>query len=179
MELKKRQPGIKQQADELKRGWYPAASLWLQCEDHEEEEDVKPATTGSSIPAVEEYIVPADENFLRCPITREAFERVFDDEEGQYLYRNAVKVLVTEKADKSIFELGVDTPSAGVRYLIVNKPFIVDGWISDGRAATLNETKERYSAMGRDSTSIQRLEAALSGGDDDRDDVFVMLELVN
>lgn len=53
----------------------------------------------------EEFIVPADENFTRCPVSREMFECVWDDEEGEMMYRNAVKVFVTEAADPHLFKL--------------------------------------------------------------------------
>jgi hypothetical protein len=124
-----------------------------------------------------EYIVPADENFVRCPVSKETFDKFWDDDEGGLMYRNAVKVLVTETANKKLFDLGQPSTVEGIRYLIVRKPLIVDGWISSGLAATLSDTMERYQAMGKDGHSIKQLEIA--AGYDYGNDIFVMLELVN
>ena len=72
----------------------------------------------------EEFVVPADENFTRCPVSKEAFETVWDDEEGAFMYRNAVKVLVTDAADKDLFKLALPTDQTGMGYLIVHKPLV-------------------------------------------------------
>ena len=77
-----------------------------------------------SLGRTEEFVVPADENFTRCPVSKEAFETVWDDEEGAFMYRNAVKVLVTDAADKELFKMALPTEQTGMGYLIVHKPLV-------------------------------------------------------
>ena len=127
----------------------------------------------------EEFIVPADEHFTRCPVCKEVFETVWDEEEGEMMSRNAARVLVTEAADAGLYKLGRPTSQPSINYVIVHKLLVLDGWLEAGRADTLRRARLRYdqvmgSAAGAD------IGSALSGaaGDgEDEDDVFVMLEL--
>jgi hypothetical protein len=125
----------------------------------------------------EEFIVPADENFNRCPVSKEVFEMVWDDEEGAYMFRNAVRVLVTEAADPVLYKLGQPTAQPDVNYLIVHKPLVMDGWLQAGRAETLKGAILRYEAMGKAEEVIEALTVA-AGDDEDEEDVFVILELI-
>ena len=140
--------------------------------------------TAPAAGAAEEFVVPADENFTRCPISKEAFETVWDGDEGTFMYRNAAKVLVTEAADKDLYKLALSTDETGVGYLIVHKPLVLDGWLQTGRSATLRQAILRYEAITGSSVQKQRGQelatalAAAAGTDEDEDDVFVMLELM-
>lgn len=128
----------------------------------------------------EELICPADENFIRCPISKEVFENVWDEDEGEYMYRNAVKILITEDADAAYYKLGKPTAATGVRYIIVQKLLVLDSLLEQGKAATLSEVIERYMATGAKSRSagiyatVEKLKEASVG--DHPDDIFVMLE---
>jgi hypothetical protein len=125
----------------------------------------------------EEFVVPADEYFTRCPVSTEVFETVWDEDEGAFMYRNAVKVLVTEKADVKLFKLSKPTDVPDVQYMIVHKLLVMDGWLESGRAETLRGASLRYEAMGKGKETAEALTAA-AGDDEDGDDVFVMLELL-
>lgn len=130
--------------------------------------------------AEEEYVVPADEHFTRCPVSREVFECLWDEEEGEMMYRNAVKVLVTEAADPVMYAQAqpvpwaIDTP---VRYLIVHKLLVLDQWLSSGKAVPLQDACIRYKTTGG-ATGQQRAERLQSavGEDEDEEDIFVLLE---
>ena len=141
------------------------------------------AVSAPTAESTEEFVVPADENFTRCPVSKEAFETVWDGDEGTFMYRNAAKVLVTEAADKDLFKLALPTEEPGVGYLIVHKPLVLDGWLQTGRSATLRQAILRYEAITGSSEQKQRGQelasaiAAAAGDDEDEDDVFVMLEL--
>lgn len=142
--------------------------------------------------AQEEYILPADEHFTRCPVSREVFECVWDGAEGEMMYRNAVKVLVTEAADPALFRLAQPVPwedgAAGssaappVRYLIVHKLLVLDPWLAAGKAVPLQDALIRYKTAvnggQQGQAKADRLAAAV-GQDDDEEDVFVLLEFGN
>jgi hypothetical protein len=49
------------------------------------------ASSGAASSGVE-FIVPADEHFPRCPVSKEMFETFFDEDEGEMMFRNAAKV---------------------------------------------------------------------------------------
>ena len=146
----------------------------------------------------EEYVVPADELFTRCPVSREVFQCTWDEEEGEMMYRNACKVLLTPAADAALYKIaqpatddggaaaveGGETGDNGageVRYLIVHKPIVMDQWLGSGRAATLRDAVERYRAMSAGGGAVSgssKAELLLqAAGDDDQDDIFVLLEL--
>ena len=121
------------------------------------------------------YSVLADELFTRCPVSRERFVANFDEESGDMWYKHAAKVFVTAAADVTVFNLGKDTVHPKIRYVIVNKPLVLDSWIETGKAAKLNNTIERYEAMGgENSEKIIDLRTATAGEDEDM--CFVMLE---
>jgi hypothetical protein len=124
--------------------------------------------------STEEYIVPADENFVRCPISKEAFEKFWDDKEGEYMYRNAVKLLVTPAADERVYNLGKQTLAPSVKYLIVRKPLVMDSWIASGAATALPSAIQRYRDAGKDEMFISNLIKAAE--DEEDEDIFVLLE---
>jgi len=128
----------------------------------------------------EEYIVPADEFFTHCPVSREVFERLWDPEEGEFMFPNAARVLVTQDADAGLFKLGqplqwMDSsePQLSVRYLIVHKLLVLDQWLDTGKAVTLREAILRYERIGSHKASLLRNAAS---EDDDDDEVFVLIE---
>ncbi len=122
------------------------------------------------------FLVPADENFPRCPVSREMFECEFDEEQGEMVYLNAAKVLVaagTGGGDSSVYALGkptADEPS--VRYLVVHKVLVLDTWLALGQAASLRNAVTRYEQMSGVSGVVDRLRRA-AGEDENEDDVFV------
>ena len=144
----------------------------------------------SSTTDSEEYVVPADEYFTRCPVSRETFECFWDDQEGEMLYRNAVKVLITESADPALYALAQPIPwvdnansATAVRYLIVHKVLVLDAWLSAGRAVPLQDAVIRYKAVlnaasGGGVSGAEKAELLLQavGQDDDEEDIFVLLE---
>ena len=130
----------------------------------------------------EQFIVPADEHFTRCPVSREVFEAFFDEEEGEFMYRNAARLLVTKPADSALFNLGRETENKvpDVRYLIVHKLLVLDSLLQSGKATSLSEALQRYQAAGARVPAAlevaERLRAA-AGEEENEDDVFVMLDL--
>ena len=74
-----------------------------------------------------EMIVPADEHFTRCPVSHETFVPEWDPEEGDYMYRNAVKVLVTQQADPRLYEDSCDTGHPAIKYAIVHQKLVMEG----------------------------------------------------
>lgn len=115
----------------------------------------------------EEFVISFDENFNRCPVSRESFETFWDDDEGGLMFRNAVKVLLNESTDRALFALSKPTLSQDIRYCIVHKLLVVDGWIAEGKACALSE----FFGSNRDAF----IEAA---GEDDENDVFVVTQTV-
>lgn len=132
------------------------------------------SSAGASAHDGEEMVVPADEYFTRCPVSKEVFETVWDQEEGEIMYRNAVKVMVTEKADPALYALSRATCRDGIRYAIVHKQLVLDEWIESGRVETLSNTVLRYAAMGKPEIGTQLAEAAEES--EDEEDVFVLLD---
>jgi len=137
----------------------------------------------SRIQEDEEYIVPADEFFPRCPVSREVFEHLWDAEEGEMMYRNAVRLLVTQDADAGLFKLGQPVQwmmgsdqlphQQSVRYLIVHKLLVLDQWLDSGKAVSLQEAIQRYETIGSHKTALLR--SAVTE-DDDYDETFVLIE---
>jgi len=116
--------------------------------------------------------LPFDENFMRCPVSKESFERTFEKNEGEWMYKNASKVLVSEDADANIYKLGQSTSEPSIRYLIVHNELVLKDWLNCGRATTLKDAKERYEAIGAgDDIFIKSLEKAADG-----EVVYVMLK---
>ena len=166
------------------RMWYCSGSQWVTDFNARGATDsttsgVENSINDSESKLNEVFIVPADEYFVRCPISKEVFETVWDEDEGEYMYQNAVKVLVTEKADPSVYALARPTEAQpDIRYIIVHKLLVLDGWIQQGRTDTLKNAKQRYSQMlgtfrGADKSQLLTLAAE----EEDEEDVFVMLEL--
>ena len=130
----------------------------------------------------EERILLGDENFLRCPVSKEVFEFIWDDEESQIYYRNAVKVLVTAVADPDIYTKCFPTLRAEVRYCIVHTKLVLDEWLSCGKAATLRNAMLRYQAISKNEVVTNLLAAVglsvpFNEENDDLDNIFVLLEL--
>mmetsp|Transcript_22897 Transcript_22897/g.23123 ORF Transcript_22897/g.23123 Transcript_22897/m.23123 type:complete len:804 (+) Transcript_22897:150-2561(+) len=124
----------------------------------------------------EEMVVPADEQFPRCPVSNEAFLQEWDGEEGDYVYRNAVKILVTMSADPDMFRLSkpvssVPTVGEEVRYAIVHKHLVLDHWVSSGKVISLKEYVKRLKSEDRGSEASAMAVAA--GEDEDEEDVYV------
>jgi hypothetical protein len=126
-----------------------------------------------------EFIVPADEHFTRCPISKEVFATLWDEEEAEMMFSNAVKVLVTESSDPNVFKVAKpvhidddDNPDnldlSGVRYLIVNKSLVLDPWLKDGKAICLKEAIMRFEFMEEGRTTADLLRVA--AGEDDEED---------
>jgi len=147
-----------------------------------------------------QYVVPADEHFTRCPISKEVFEVVWDAEEGEMMYRNAVKVLVTPNADAQLYEQAQPLedlfdvgggeaeassnqgPASSMRYLIVHKLLVLDQWLMSGKAATVRDAILRYTGVEGMYTStspgeekIKQLLHAVAD-EDEQDDTFVILD---
>ncbi len=132
----------------------------------------------------EELIVPADEHFVRCPVSKEIFENIWDEDEGEYMYRNAVKLFVTEAADSMYFKLGRPTSANGVRYLIVQKVLVLDSLLAKGKAASLKTVLQQYTAAtagarSRSADVVAKQDALLKAAAEDHpEDVFVLLDPV-
>lgn len=112
------------------------------------------------------------------------------------MFRNAVKVLVTEAADPALFkhakaistdQMMTETPVQGIehiRYMIVHKLLIMDRWLAEGKAATVKEAIQRYESLGekgRDRIAALKVAVAAGSGeeevdDEDLEDVFTILE---
>lgn len=135
-------------------------------------------TGGSAAQEDEEFVLPMDVDFQRCPISMEPFEAFWDDEEGGMMYRHAVKALLTESADSELFKLGKPTESdETVRYLIVHKRLVLDKWLADGRAVTLRDALLRYEHVTGGGMSYSMKMKAAAGEEQDDDDIFVLLDL--
>lgn len=125
----------------------------------------------------EEFIMPADEFFPRCPVSKERFESFWDDEEGELMYRHAVKVLVTASADGELFKMGRPCPAeSSVHYLVVHKLLVLDKWLSDGKAIALKDLALRYEQVGQKGMMyVEKMKQAADG--EDEEDIFVILDL--
>eukprot|EP01031_Cornospumella_fuschlensis_P032832 gene32832-39697_t len=127
----------------------------------------------------EEFITPADEKFPRCPVSKEKFETYWDNDEGELMYKHAVKVLVTEAADSNIFNLAAPIPDVqnGVKYIIVHQLLVLNKWLQEGRAVTLKDAILRYENIGPKGLEYIHKMKAAAGEDEQDDDIFVLLEL--
>jgi len=160
------------------RQWYCNVSQWvsdfnaLETKSNLIKSNTSEIVTKNNLLSQQNVPLPFDENFMRCPVSKESFERIFDDDEGEWMYKNAAKILVSEAADASVYKLGQPTIEPSIRYLIVHRQLVLDDWINCGRASSIQGAKERYEAMGAsDDTFIKTLEKAAA----DDEDVFVML----
>lgn len=135
---------------------------------------------------VEEFVLPADENFLRCPISNEVFQQGWDYEEGEYLFHNAVKVFVTtECTDQNILRVArpvqvssedgsshIEIP--GLKYFIVHKLLVMDRWLQEGKASTLSQLLQHLDQHQKRSDLADILLRAADG--EDEGDIFVILD---
>lgn len=121
----------------------------------------------------EEMVVPADENFSRCPVSKELFETIWDEEIGDYMFRNAVKVLIAPQCEE-YFALGQPTTSSFFRYIIVHKHLVLDQWITDMKIESVKECVFRLRAAGASRDLVSAIVDA-SEEDEDEVDVFVMI----
>ncbi len=130
--------------------------------------------------AAEEFVVPADESFTRCPVSKEVFECTFDEEEGEMMFLNAVRVLVPEPSAAAagdigaLFRLGRPTEESTVHYLIVHQLLVLDSWLAQGLAASLRKAVERLEHTSGGADIVTRLRRA-AGDDESEDDIFVRL----
>lgn len=185
--------------EKVYRSWYLPLSVWLGDTEAGDRLGLLGAVLGETAATDEVFVVPADEYFTRCPISREVFEPIWDNDEGEYMYRNAAKVYLTSGSDPSLYSLG--RPTTGSRpdvvYIIVHKLLVLNGWLETGKADTLRRAKQRYmqtlsagigvgvgvgvgGVEGQGAAKaevIKALTAAASADDEDEDDVFVLLEL--
>jgi len=126
----------------------------------------------------DEMVVPADENFPRCPISKEVFENVWDDELGDLMYRNAVKVLVARDND-DIFKLGKPTNHPYFSYMIVHKLLVLDRWLSGDKVESVKVCIERLKASTNDEDAkrslIEAIVLASEEEDEDEEDVYVFI----
>mmetsp|Transcript_29458 Transcript_29458/g.65335 ORF Transcript_29458/g.65335 Transcript_29458/m.65335 type:complete len:759 (+) Transcript_29458:162-2438(+) len=172
----------KHQGERACRDWYCTGAQWIS--------DFNALGVGEGVLVVaetvasaqsgveEEFVVPADEHFTRCPVSRELFEVNFYADEGGMMYCNAVRVLVTEAADEALYKVAQpwgDDENAPVRYLIVHKLLVLDQWLLSGRAASLRDTLLRYQSVPGGAEKVAALREAED--DDEEDDVFVLLDL--
>jgi hypothetical protein len=172
------------------RQWYIKESQWItDCgvfSTGEETERSKAATpspadgAGDDTQQEEEMVVPADEHFTRCPVSHEAFMPEWDEEEGDFMYRHAVKVLITAKADNSLFKVSQSTGHPLIRYAIVHQNLVMDGWQSSGKAVTLADGLVLASKQHGDGSDVYRTIVnafmAAAGEDEDTNDIFVLIE---
>lgn len=128
----------------------------------------------------EEMVLPADEHFTRCPVSNEAFLPEWDTEEGDYMYRNAVKVLLTEKSDSELYKIAQPTEYSLIRYIIVHQKLVMDGWLAAGKSASLFDTVSKINKKYGQDNEISKIlinafiEAA--GEEEDSNDIFILLE---
>ena len=129
----------------------------------------------------EEMIVPADEHFTRCPVSNEAFIPEWDDEEGDYMYKNAVKVLVSAASDEALYEHSQPTSSSHLRYAIVHQLLVMDGWLFNGKAITVKDASERLRKCRPDADeksclAVEKVLLSAMEEEDDEEDVFLLLD---
>lgn len=195
LEKKKLLMKKKDQRERVCREWNCTLDQWIT--NFGELKTLAPSTTkqngsgGSNVPAGssgddEEYIVPADEHFVRCPISHEVFRQDWDYEAGENIFHNAVKVLVTEAGDPNIVKvaqpiyadsMSEETVVQGIKYLIVHKPLVMDRWLSEGKAKTLLEVLRHLKEQQHSTYAIDLVDRLLqAAGDEDEEDVFVILD---
>ena len=138
--------------------------------------------TNTTSAATKKYICTADDLFVRCPISKEAFETVWDQSRGELIYVNAVKVYLNDKCDEKMYKLAQLASSSAtnnLKYMIVNKLLVMDGWINDGRASTFKEIINRYGLMGRrkeNDSYLMNIQTCIDDEGEDEEECFVLLE---
>jgi hypothetical protein len=175
--------------EKVYRNWFATCVQWVSDfnalhgdhhTDHSLLHTQAKSTKTSSVQGSEEskrvFVVPADDIFTRCPVSKEVFETFWDQEEGEFMFRNAAKVLVTQAADENIFKISQPTSHQSVKYCILHKLLVLDGLIANGRADTLRHATARYLSTGTvvAKDKVAELVAAV-GNDDNQDDIFVIL----
>ena len=174
------------------RQWYCKESQWITdfgSLKRTETEKNNSSTTNSTVKTEggkpvdipdEEMVLPADEHFTRCPVSNEAFLPEWDTEEGDYMYRNAVKVLLTEKADSQLYKIAQPTEYPLIRYIIVHQKLVMDGWLAAGKSASLFDTiqriNKRYGVESEVSRVLVSAYASAAGEDEDSNDIFILFE---
>lgn len=146
----------------------PPASSWVTAPIHAAVEENLVSEVASN-----DFVVLADEYFVRCPISKESFQKYWDNDERDFMYRNAVKVLISENGDASLYELGRPTSDPSVRYLIVRKSLIMDAWIQCGKALPFGDLLARFQSVPGQSELIAQLQHAASKEDPNK--IFVIL----
>lgn len=158
----------------LCRKWYCRIRDWITDFNTLNKENVRnPRDFGELQSYGEEMVVPADENFSRCPVSKELFETIWDEEIGDYMFRNAVKVLIAPQCEE-YFALGQPTTSSFFRYIIVHKHLVLDQWITDMKIESVKECVFRLRAAGASRDLVSAIVDA-SEEDEDEVDVFVMI----
>jgi hypothetical protein len=139
-------------------------------------------STNTAKSSTKKFICTADDLFVRCPISKEAFETVWDQSRGELIYINTVKVYLNDKCDEKLYklaQLASTSATNNVKYMIVHKLLVMDGWISDGRASTFKEIINRYGLMGRkkeNDSYLMNIQACIDDEGEDEDECFVLLE---
>ncbi len=158
------------------RQWYCTVDQWITEFDSltTNKHGSITAESQNNAVALEQFVVPVDEDFPRCPISGEPFVRS-EDEDGEELYRDAVKVLVTPRTPH-IFEkshpLGhMMDDIDSMRYMIVHKTLVMDSWLREGKSTTLEEVFKHPSCCGLNRDLLKK--AATDEQDDD--EIFVMV----
>jgi hypothetical protein len=144
------------------------------------------AQGGNTSNAAEEFVVPADEHFARCPISHEVFQKDWDYEAGENIFHNAVRVLITNAGDPSVLAVAEPvyaftdngaTVVDGIKYLIVHKPLVMDRWLAEGKAKTLLEVLQHLKDQQHSSFAVDLVDKLiLAAGEDDEEDLFVILD---
>ena len=157
------------------RLWYEKPSQWtneLKDNISNDSSNIKKTENINNEPTKETYVVPADEIFPRCQICKESFETIWDQDEGELYYNNAIKLLVTNKGNSDLFNQGAETLNELVHYCIVH----MDGcgmteFLEQGIADNLHQIKAKY----KNKIVTEIFESAI-GSDDEVDDIFCILE---
>ena len=170
------------------RQWYWDADRWVSDSAASEKSGANAADNSSAAGQLssgqsatkadedeEEMVVLADENFPRCPVSNEVFMTFWDEEEGDIMYRNAVRVVLTASADPQLFSVSKPTSVDGVRYALVHKRLALDEWLDSGKAVTVKDAMSQKFRQTRADGAALPDYAAAAGVDDQETDVFVIL----
>lgn len=165
--------------EKVYRNWFATCAQWVSDFNALGRDNEAPlyAKSGQGSEEVKRVsVVPADDTFTRCPVSKEVFDTFWDQEEGEFMFRNAAKVLVTQAADENIFKISQPTSHPNVRYCILHKLLVLDGLIANGRADSLRQATARYLSTGTSATKekVAELEASI-GNNENHDDIFVLL----